>query len=541
METWRPRRRSAKHPLAVADLTASVPIYTWLWNAWLEKPSADAVPVHGFMTSTCAHIESSLDRYLLASGNTLHVANRILSCSEHTAFAHDLVQDPHKVSLRAFWPDAPIISVGHRRNVLMRAFDRNPVRVDARYGLISLDALWGPAEDGQEIIRRCEELSGLPLRSDFATHLGGFDVFQMPAWLDGPCPFELEFLHRNGTHIARLWIGPPRAHELVMHLEATYDQEEVFNRSSQIIPIGASRFEVLLPCDIDGFKYSLFDPATGQLIHSHSGAFIREAGGQLAIAGRTILHNDKLERSAQGTAAYQRASQSTSLHRLPLRTAWDPSGLRTHRKTVDRYIEACFDTHSSDRWFPSTLDDQLGALDYLNTLLNTMEFNEAILVDPFFGSDALERFATRLTRHSAKVTVVASWARTDPDTAEAIRGQPEEVNNLLMQRLEALLQQIGPHLAPQLQVINVLAGTKPAFHDRYLLIDRLEGLEQVFLLSNSLNNLAADWPFCLSELTGSARRLAAGYVRDLVSAKALPGQTSLTINFRWPPHASQRS
>src|SRR5205823_4726787 len=49
-------------------------------------------PIYGFMTTTHAHVEPSLNRYSLASGNTLCVANRILSFGEHTAFAHELKQ-----------------------------------------------------------------------------------------------------------------------------------------------------------------------------------------------------------------------------------------------------------------------------------------------------------------------------------------------------------------------------------------------------------------------------------------------------------------
>jgi hypothetical protein len=176
-------------------------------------------------------------------------------------------------------------------------------------------------------------------------------------------------------------------------------------------------------------------------------------------------------------------------------------------------------------------------LDYLDARLNAMDFKEAILVDPFFGEDALVRFATRLTRQGANITVVASWARTDPDTAQRIRGQPEEVNHLLTERLGVLFEQMAPYLAPRLKFINVVAGTDTAFHDRYLLIDRLGGREQVFLLSNSLNNVAADWPFCMSELSGSARKLATRYIQDLAAARAPPQQAALTINFRWPPHA----
>ncbi|MGH8138659.1 MAG: hypothetical protein ACREVV_10765 [Steroidobacteraceae bacterium] len=90
-------------------------------------------------------------------------------------------------------------------------------------------------------------------------------------------------------------------------------------------------------------------------------------------------------------------------------------------------------------------------------------------------------------------------------------------------------------MASRFRFLNLVAsGGAQAFHDRYLLLRSTAGLARVFLLSNSVNKLAANWPFCISLLSGTARAEAELYIEGLRQGKDVTGSTHPMINFQWP-------
>ena len=71
-------------------------------------------------------------------------------------------------------------------------------------------------------------------------------------------------------------------------------------------------------------------------------------------------------------------------------------------------------------------------------------------------------------------------------------------------------------------VINLTDGNEKAFHDRYLLLYPHEGPAKVFLLSNSLNKAAGDWPYCMNSLRGMSGAMCGSTSKACAAAKTLP-------------------
>ncbi len=150
-----------------------------------------------------------------------------------------------------------------------------------------------------------------------------------------------------------------------------------------------------------------------------------------------------------------------------------------------------------------------------------------MLVDPWFGIDALQRFALRLQSVNVPVTILTSWSRTDPETNAPLDvAHPTEG-----------LEEVQSFLNRNFAVINLIDGNEKAFHDRYLLLYPHEGPAKVFLLSNSLNKAAGDWPYCMSLLAQDVGREVRLYIEGLRRGEDIARSKALTLTSIWPPHA----
>jgi hypothetical protein len=73
-------------------------------------------------------------------------------------------------------------------------------------------------------------------------------------------------------------------------------------------------------------------------------------------------------------------------------------------------------------------------------LLHGGDIERAVLVDPWFGKDALRRLVLRIGSQDINLTIVTSWTSVDPDTGiDLDRSKPTE-------ELEAALRKLHPFL-----------------------------------------------------------------------------------------------
>ena len=82
-------------------------------------------------------------------------------------------------------------------------------------------------------------------------------------------------------------------------------------------------------------------------------------------------------------------------------------------------------------------------------------------------------------------------------------------------------------------MLSLVDGTNKAFHDRYLLLYSHDGMAKVYLLSNSLNKVAGDWPFCMSVLATDVGREVQRYIEGLCEGRDIARDKKLTTNLDW--------
>ncbi|TCT01998.1 VPA1262 family N-terminal domain-containing protein [Aquabacter spiritensis] len=365
--------------------------------------------------------------------------------------------------------------------------------------------------------------------------LGAFDVYDASDTDDGDpqvefsversdptqklsCPEEFT-LSANGTI----------ADACSVHVELQLGGEPVFSRLISLRP-AVSRTVTAVP--FDHYRMSVFDPS-GLLIQFEEHPLLLRVGLNMSAMGPNLTINDPLARSAQGlgTELQDRASKvrmrSTS---RSLIGAQNDAAFEIHRTTMRALTHRLVPPSGSDRWFQRGIADEVGVIAHFNSLLDGARVSAGTIVDPYFGIDTLKRVISRLESLDVNLTVVTSLRETDPETND------QKLD--LLHELETVLRDLRsdgiPNAARRLRLINLIDGPRQAFHDRYLLLTPHEGEREVYLLSNSLNRMAGNWPFCMSRLEGAAAREAVRYIDGLANGRDISGSTQPTTTFQWP-------
>jgi len=464
----------------------------------------------------------------------LNIRQIVVSDSDSETLWDALDRDSNPIDLATLIPGAPPIPISFRRKVYADAFGHLRIPSTAHYGMPSMESLFATQEDIAPSIAACREELGLILTEELGTHLGGFDRFEMRPWHEKSAPYGMEVKKAGPQPLSdgvSVWRRAATEEEIA-HLVLKSDGEIVFE-SAVVLLTGQDRFDWPLVTLLDWFELSIFRTSDGALVYRESHHFIREIGLTIASPGSTILLSDDLAKRASGRtdlpAAAARTTMRTGAHSV---VGLDPSKLRAHSKSVQLAL-ADIEVDSSARWFEHGLEGEIGAISYLNELIGQQDVQDVIIADPYFGSSAIEKFLLRVRHGDRTVTVVASWAGFDPDTARENTGGAGEGARALKQ-LEERLDHFGGLISPRFRFVNLTDGRGQAFHDRYLLLSGTQMRPRAFLLSNSINGMSRNWPFCVSEIRGEALRKASAYIQGLADGKDVTEATKPSVNFIWP-------
>ena len=432
---------------------------------------------------------------------------------------------------------APPSKVAAVRTVIQDCLGHAAARATLYCTLPDVAVLIGPAEQALErVLSILQEELNLPFKGPYAARLGNFEIFDLHAWLDGPRPFLIE-VKRNPS---KQRTGPQtmefcRTHAFacvphIAHVVGRVNDDVVIDRLITL-PVGEFRVAVAVPELLDQFDFRLFDASGETVLHSERSSFLNRMGFVLAPIGRQINLDDDLSARAKqkGAALAARASAVVSPPRNGPSSAAPPkarggNSLRIWRIWSTRVCRSQAKINGLREALRGSRRDS-----HLNYLLNGGHVRGAVLVDPWFGAEAVNWFALRLGSQNIHLTVITSWTTIDPDT-----NGPFASENDPTAKLAAALNQIHPFLNPKLTVINLVDGKDQAFHDRCLLLHPHEGVAKVFVLSNSLNKMAGNWPFSMSLFAPDVGREVQRYIEGLCDGRDTARGRPLTLTFRWP-------
>jgi hypothetical protein len=428
------------------------------------------------------------------------------------------------------------------RTILQEGLGQSAVRTALHYTLPNVEALVGKADGALEgVLSVLQEQLNLPFKSTYAGHLGNFEIFELHPWFDAPPPFLIETvpdpnLNRSGPQIMEICRTAEFAAEAhTAHLVGRVNDEVVLDRLVGLPP-GERRISVQVPERLDQFEFRIFSGDGQTLIHSEKNNFLNRISFVMAPVRRQMTIEDDLSSRAKGSGAALASAASTVVVHSSHRSEIGAPAVGTWRKFAED-MEDAVATHlpksSEDKWFPRGIEGEVGGIAHLNHIIDGGQITGAVLVDPWFGTEALSRFVLRLGSQNVRLTIVTSWTDVDPDT-----NAPLDPAESPTRKLEVALSRVEPFLSPRLTVVNLVDGRERAFHDRYLLIYPHENPAKVFLLSNSINKLAGNWPFAMGLLAADVGRKVQRYIEELCNGRDEARNRSLTISFRWPSNAA---
>jgi len=274
--------------------------------------------------------------------------------------------------------------------------------------------------------------------------------------------------------------------------------DEILKDDLLDFPAGQPEIIVEAGSHVTDIALVAFDDAGG-IAERVSGAFTQSFNFGITAQG----HVDELPPVFRG------APESPDLHRRARvhptafegPSAGNRSGgldaLRRNRKRLDMLIGEAGQT-AENRWFESGADSQIEVIRWIKTKLEKPGITKAFLVDPFLGSEALQRVIARQGNENIALTILVSPGGTNPD-ADTVN---EKDSGDHLGKLVATAEEWSDRLCGQISIIHIQRGdgAKQAFHDRYLSVVDQQGVPTVYLLSNSLSKAAGDWPFAICEL-----------------------------------------
>ena len=165
-------------------------------------------------------------------------------------------------------------------------------------------------------------------------------------------------------------------------------------------------------------------------------------------------------------------------------------------------------------WLQRGNDSQIGAIRWIKDKLEKPGLSHAYLVDPFLGSDALQRVIARQGNENINLTILVSPGRVNPD---ADAPDTEAVDDHLS-KLVAVANAWSDRLCGNIRIVHLKRGevARQAFHDRYLCLVDQSGIPTVYMLSNSLSKAGGDWPFAISEFNRIESWQAYNYIQGLL-------------------------
>jgi hypothetical protein len=316
--------------------------------------------------------------------------------------------------------------VAATRGIIQEGLAQSAVRTALYYTLPNIQTLIGSADGALErVLSILQEQLNLSFTGAYAGHLGNFETFDLHSWLDAPQPFLIEAIpepsgDRSGPQIMEICrTAEFAAASHTAHIVGRVNGEVVLDSLIRLPP-DKCRVPVEVPEMLDQFDFRIFGEDGQALLHSEQRSFFNRIGFVLAPVGRQMTIEDDLSNRAKskdkGLGSQASSVVVHSSHRsmigAPREGSW-----RKFAEDMEQRVAAYLPKSSEDKWFPRGIEGEVGAIAHLNHLINAGQITRAVLLDPWFGAEALQRFVLRLGSQGVPLTILTSWTDTDPDVS----------------------------------------------------------------------------------------------------------------------------
>lgn len=516
----------------------------WIWAAWLHVDAADPI----FLYGCCAPCTRPQKPYLAESipifgqeqalFGTLTIRHAVVDIAAANNFIEALAAARIDLSI-VLGTDAPAFAARLSRRTIGNVLGHTSATIDAYLTLPPLGELTRSAKPLASMLEILKAQLGMPFTGGSVSRLGNFEVFHLAEWLERQRPFVVEVPRpdvgdsardRHRLIIARAPAFSVNAH--MAHVRCFSGKDTTLDRVC-FLAAGETDYAIIGPESIDGFEFRLFSGDGSRLLHTETTHFLLQINTVTTMAGRSIALQDKLSAAAVSIGRKPTVVQSQSSMRSKIGLDGDEDRWRQHAAQLERFTAEHFAPRSLDRWFPRAIESELAVIDHINKVLHGGSITGAILVDPYFGAEALSRLAMRLSSTDIALTVITCLRDLDhvPDT-----DKPLSDTYCALSVFEDAVKQFHSLINPRLKIINLeRPNGDQVFHDRYLMTYRHEGAPIVYMLSNSINKMAGRYPFCMTVLAEDIARAVQGYIEGLSRCTDISHPTQPVITFEWPP------
>lgn len=424
-------------------------------------------------------------------------------------------------------------SITAYRKIINNTFGKSVVPIKTYYTTPDLLPWYGNLDDLSEVLLLLKNELNLPFDNEYARKFGNFEIHNINIAMDSSLSVKL--MNRTKSKSERAYIRIARKPPLLdsrqqLHIICREKKDIIYQK---IIPldIGKPVIEIYdLPEDASELECWAFDEL-GELIFQDHQHYIESIAINMGISGREVIIKDKLTNKASSCGKKVGYKASVINKTATERSLIQPNTSK-YKLFNDQMLQLqsdLFNSNGNDKWFGKSIESEVEVIKHFQSLLGGGKAKKAIVVDPFFGSDAFERFVTRVEESNLELIVLTSLSDINPDTGEKFLTGSEPI-----ELLKKSVKKVKDLINCELRLININRGkSKQAFHDRYMIVYPFDGLPTIYILSNSINKMSGNWPFCMSKLEPATARHVREYIENLCEGRDNSRKGDPTITYEW--------
>lgn len=474
------------------DNTQQEKITWWLWFSILEAQDNDILLYAALLQNT-ANFSLTIDD---DKGELDTSLGKVTYCSKIIANDHvnDFLEEIESNSTLKFGLlDSSLnkeFPISATREIIGETFGNSVVPIKSYYTTPDLTLWEHNLDDLANILLFLKDELNLSFDNEYARKFGNFEIHDTSIAMESSISIELLNSKRSGTGGAYIRVAKkaPLIDDLQqLHVICREKKDVIFHKLISLDKGVAVTELDELPEDAFELECWVFDES-GEVIFQYHRYYIATIGMNMGVAGRQVKLLDKLSERAENSNKKLGEKASVVTRTNTERSVIRSSCVNEYKQFDDQMKQVqsdLFSDEGSNKWFGRSIECEIDVIKHFQSILGGGKAKKAILVDPFFGADAFERFVTRVEESKLELIVLTSLSEINPDTGERFPAGSNPID-----QLKNSIQKVKDIVNCKLKLVNVnRSNSKQAFHDRYLVVYPFDELPVVYMLSNSINKM----------------------------------------------------